>query len=186
MRVGYLLSLLTGIMFVCMGASQLAGRGADLKGIQFAEALSSAYTNIMGRWMFHVFMLTAFFAMFSTSYTVIDGFSRSFSEALAALFPAGAGGPRRVWTYRGFVLASAALAAVTLAWVGNPVALVTAVALVSLAVAPVLYALNLLCVQRQIDEPRLKPSRYVVWLGWAGVVVMGIAVAATVYVKLLA
>ncbi|MBW1873663.1 MAG: Nramp family divalent metal transporter, partial [Deltaproteobacteria bacterium] len=73
MRIGYGLSLLTGIMFVTMGATHLAGMGSELKGIQFAQALSSAYTVFMGRWMFHVFMLTAFFAMFSTSYTVIDG-----------------------------------------------------------------------------------------------------------------
>lgn len=186
MRIGYGLSLATGVMFITMGAVHLVGQGAALKGIGFIEALSSAYTNVLGRWMFHVFMLTAFFAMFSTSYTVIDGFSRSFSEVLAALFPARAGGSRRVWTYRGFVLGSAGLAAVTLTLVGNPVTLVTAVALISLAVAPVLYALNLLCVQRLIAEPRLRPARAVSWLGWLGVGVMGLAVGVTVYVKLIA
>lgn len=185
MRTGYGLSLATGVMFVIMGAVHLAGRGAELEGVGFVEALSSAYTNVLGRWMFHVFMVTAFCAMFSTSYTVIDGFSRSFAEVLAALFPARAGGRRRRQTYRGFVLVSSALAAVTLAWIGNPVTVVTAVALLSLAVAPVLYALNLICIQRHIEEPRLQPARTTTLLGWLGVATMVLAVAATVYVKLL-
>jgi len=185
MRTGYGLSLATGMMFVIMGAVHLAGRGAELEGVGFVEALSTAYTNVLGRWMFHVFMVTAFCAMFSTSYTVIDGFSRSFAEVLAALFPARAGGRRRRTTYRAFVLVSSALAAVTLAWIGNPVVVVTAVALLSLAVAPVLYALNLICIQRHIEEPRFQPARTTTLLGWLGVATMVLAVAATVYVKLL-
>jgi hypothetical protein len=185
MRTGYGLSLATGVMFVIMGAVHLAGRGAELEGVGFVEALSSAYTNVLGRWMFHVFMVTAFCAMFSTSYTVIDGFSRSFAEVLASLFPARAGGGRRRQTYRGFVLVSSLLAGVTLAWIGNPVTVVTAVALLSLAVAPVLYALNLICIQRHIEEPRLQPARITTLLGWLGVATMVLAVAATVYVKLL-
>jgi Mn2+/Fe2+ NRAMP family transporter len=185
MRVGYGLSLGTGVMFLCLGAVHLVGRGAELQGVQFVQTLSDAYTVILGRWMFHVFMLTAFFAMFSTSYTVIDGFSRSFSEALAALWPrlAEAGSRRR--SYGGFVLFSAALACLSIAVIGNPVTLVTIVALVSLAAAPVLYGLNLRCVGRDIDDPALRPSRWVVALGWAGILVMVVALVLTVQVKLL-
>jgi Mn2+/Fe2+ NRAMP family transporter len=72
MRIGYGLSLCTGVMFVIMGAVHLADRGQDLQGVQYAEALSTAYTNILGRWMVHVFMLTALLAMFSTSLSHID------------------------------------------------------------------------------------------------------------------
>ncbi|MBW1809281.1 MAG: Nramp family divalent metal transporter [Deltaproteobacteria bacterium] len=185
MRIGYGLSLLTGIMFVTMGATHLAGMGSELKGIQFAQALSSAYTVFMGRWMFHVFMLTAFFAMFSTSYTVIDGFSRSFSEALAALKPGLANEKTKRNTYRGFVIVSAVSAIVTLVLVGNPVTLVTAVALISLAVAPILYALNLYCVQKHIKDPELKPARATVVIGWLGTAFMLLALVVTIYVKLI-
>jgi Mn2+/Fe2+ NRAMP family transporter len=185
MRTGYGLSMLTGLMFVTLGAVHLPGRGAELSGIQFAKAISTAYTVILGRWMFHVFMLTAFFAMFSTSYAVIDGFSRSFSEALACLRPACAqAGPRRL-TYAGFVLASATCAAATLLFVGNPVTLVTAAALLSLAVAPVLYALNLYCVSRHITQPALRPAKATLFMGWLGTLCMVVALLVTVYVKLL-
>jgi hypothetical protein len=135
--------------------------------------------------MFHVFMLTAFFAMFSTSYTVIDGFSRSFSEALARLYPGLGGELARKTTYQGFVLASSVFAAVCLLYVGNPVLLVTIVALVSLAVAPVLYGLNLYCTSRHIADPAMKPSRWTMALGCAGCLLMLAAFAVTVYVKLI-
>jgi len=185
MRVGYGLSLLTGLMFITMGAVHLAGRGAELKGIQFAEAISSAYTSILGAWMYHVFMLTAFFAMFSTTYTVIDGFSRSFSEALAALREEWSRESVRKWTYGGFVIFSALCGAVCVVWVGNPVTLVTTVALISLAVAPILYALNLVCVNRDITDPGLRPARATVVIGWLGTAFMVLALAVTFYVKVI-
>ncbi len=184
MRVGYVISLMTGIAFVCIGAVHLVGRGADLNGIQFAEAISAAYTALWGRWMYHVFMLTAFFAMFSTSYTVIDGFSRSFSEAISVLFPAYAEEKKKRRAYSAFVIVSSILAALTLTLVGNPVTLVVGVSLVSLAIAPVLYALNLYCVTRHITDPRLRPSKLVVIQGWVGCAVMLLAFAVAVYTKL--
>jgi Mn2+/Fe2+ NRAMP family transporter len=184
MRTGYGLSMVTGVMFMSLGAIHLAGLGAELSGVGFAQAISSAYTNILGRWMYHVFMLTAFFALFSTSYTVIDGFSRSFSEAISCIREKRAESGARKYTYFGFVFASSICAAVTICCVGNPVAIVTAVAILSLAIAPVLYALNLRCVSRDIADPRLRPSIVTICTGWAGVLFMVAALAITVWIKL--
>jgi Mn2+/Fe2+ NRAMP family transporter len=184
MRIGYILSLCTGIMFVIMGAVHLAGRGTELKGVQFAEMLSIAYTSMLGPWMYHVFMLTAFFAMFSTSYTVIDGFSRSFSECCALLSTRMSDAARRRKTYLGFVLASGTLACAVFAAVGNPVLVVTGAALVSLAVAPLLYTLNLLCVRRDVQAARFRPATLTVWIAWTGIGVMLVALCMSVYVTL--
>ncbi len=185
MRVGYVLSFATGVMFVCMGAVHLRGMGAQLKGVEFAQAISLAYTSILGAWMYHVFMLSAFFAMFSTSYVVIDGFSRSFSEAIALLIPALAGERARRRTYRFFVLFSASCAALTLVLVGNPVTLVTVVALVSLAIAPLIYGLNIFCVARHVRARELRPHVVLYYLGVAGTLLMVAALAVTFYVKVL-
>ncbi len=185
MRIGYGLSLATGVMFVTMGAVYLVGQGNALKGIGFIDALSATYTKTMGLWMAHVFMLTAFFAMFSTSYTVIDGFSRSFSEALGHLFERFSFQSAKNKTYLGFILFSASLACITLVLVGNPVTLVTYVALVSLAAAPVLYVLNLLCVTMHIQQPKLRPGRLTLVVGWFGVGTMLLAVGVTIFVKFL-
>jgi Mn2+/Fe2+ NRAMP family transporter len=181
MRVGYGLSLLTGIMFLSLGAAHLTGRGAELSGVQFAEAISTAYTAILGRWMYHVFMLTAFFAMFSTSYVVIDGFSRSFSETLAVLRPSLSATRTKRKTLLGFMTFSAVFAMVMIVWVGNPVTLVVAASLVSLAVAPVLYGLSLHCVQHHIEDPRMKPHQLTVVVGWAGVAFVTVALGVAIY-----
>ena len=82
-------------------------------------------------------------------------------------------------------MVSALCAAVTLLFVGNPVTLVTAAALLSLAAAPVLYVLNLYCVSRHIADPALRPARLTIALGWLGTTFMLVALAVTVYVKLL-
>jgi Mn2+/Fe2+ NRAMP family transporter len=183
MRVGYGLSLLTGIMFLCLGAAHLTGRGGELSGVQFAEAISTAYTAILGRWMYHVFMLTAFFAMFSTSYVVIDGFSRSFSEALAVINPRLSSPPSKRRTLLGFMFLAAVFAALMIVWIGNPVTLVVAASLVSLAAAPVLYGLSLYCVRSHITDPTMKPHPITVIVGWAGVAFVAGALAVTIYSK---
>ncbi len=184
MRIGYALSLCTGVMFVIMGAVYLTGRGAELKDVQFVEALSTAYTNSMGRWMYHVFMLTAFFAMFSTSYTVVDGFSRSFAEGWGTLIPAASAPMIRRRLYAGFVIGSSLLACTLIVTVGNPVALVTAAALVSLAAAPLLYGFNLYCVLRHIDEPRWRASWPSIAIAVIGIALALVALATMAYVKL--
>lgn len=130
-------------------------------------------------------MMTAFFAMFSTSYTVIDGFSRSFSEALAILRSNLADESSRKKTYRGFVIVSAALASVTILWIGNPVTLVVAVSLISLTLAPLLYGLNIYCVRRDITDDELRPGRFTIILGWLGILLMIVALGVTFYVKFL-
>jgi len=66
------------------------------------------------------------------------------------------------------VLATAAFAYVVVVTVGNPVKLVTVVALLSLCVAPLYYALNYYCVTRFIEEDEFKvrmPARIVAVLG---------------------
>jgi Mn2+/Fe2+ NRAMP family transporter len=184
MRTGYALSLATGLMFVTMGAVHLADRGASLDGVGLIAALSTAYTNILGAWMYHVFMLTAFFAMFSTSYTVIDGFSRSFSECCAVLSGRLSGVRPRFRTYAGFAIISSVTACAILIYVGNPVTLVVVASLISLTAAPLLYSFNLYCVLRHIREPAFRPSTTCVMLGLAGVAFMVLALGTTAYVTL--
>jgi Mn2+/Fe2+ NRAMP family transporter len=186
MRIGYGLSLCTGVMFVIMGAVHLAGRGADLQGVQFAEAISYAYTAILGRWMYHVFMVTAFFAMFSTSYTVIDGFSRSFSECIGLLVSRWSTPRAKKASYLGFVFASSTLACTILLKIGNQVDLVMAATLISLVAATLVYALNLYCVLRHIEEPRFRPPRLNVAIALVGIPMMFVALGMTVYVTFFA
>ena len=182
MRVGYGLSVVVALVFVLLGAIYLTDRAAAMQGAQFPEVLAGVYGAALGAWMYHLFFVAAFFAMFSTSYTVIDGFSRSFSEVLSLLFEKLA--PRKRRLYWGFALVSSVMAVALLCTVGNPVTLVMVVAIVSLSFAPVLYGLNTWCVVTQIHDRALRPSRPVVVLAIVGTLFMAGAAILYAWVKL--
>ncbi len=88
LKVGYILSAVLALIFVSLGANLLGPRGLTPSGIDVALTLSRIYTEVLGDWMFPVFMLAAFAAMFSTAYSVMDGFPRTFSTLLRTLYPA--------------------------------------------------------------------------------------------------
>jgi len=182
MRVGYGLSIGIAIIFILLGALYLGGRDEQLMGAQFSRALAEIYASALGRWMYHLFFVSAFFAMFSTSYTVIDGFSRAFSETMVLLRPKRADKRRKL--YWGFVDVSALVAGVTIVAVGNPVTLVLTVAIISLCFAPVLYGLNTYCVARHITDPAMRPRRPVLVLAVLGTLFMACAAGLYIWVKL--
>ncbi|MBL7186093.1 MAG: Nramp family divalent metal transporter [Phycisphaerae bacterium] len=169
MRIGYALSFVVASVFLILAALFLHGTNRKIADVGFAESLAAIYTEQIGPWMYVVFMVAAFSAMYSTTYTVMDGFSRSFAETVATLRP----GLRARWwarLYWAFVLATAAFAYIVAVTVGNPVTLVTVVALLSLCAAPLYYALNYYCVTRFIKEDKFRvrmPARVVAVLGIA-------------------
>jgi hypothetical protein len=65
----------------------------------------------------------------------------------------------------------------------NPVLMVQLIGVVSLSVAPVLYALNYYCVTRLIEDEPMKPSRGLRVWAQAGLVFMTLAVIFALYVR---
>jgi len=164
MRIGYALSFVLSIMFVALGAEVLRPAGEIPTGAGVAITIARLYTDVLGSWVYPLFLAAAFFGMFSTAYGVLDGFPRAFRETMRRLGGGTAsdltgesrGGRRLYW---GFLLASLALAFVETLIIPDPVVLVTIAALASFLIAPVLYALNYACVTRLIEDPTLRPGR---------------------------
>jgi len=176
MRVGYILSFVIGSVFLLLGAVYLHGTTDKISGAGFAQSLAKIYTNNIGHWMYFVFMVAAFTAMYSTVYAVMDGFSRSFAETVSTIFPK----TRAKWRmklYWIFVLFTAAFALLILVALKgeNPVALVLDVALLSLCVAPLYYGLNYYCVTRLIKDEKFRPKTAARLLALAGIVGMLLA-----------
>jgi Mn2+/Fe2+ NRAMP family transporter len=182
MRIGYGLSIVVALVFILLGATYLTDQANQMRGAQFPEALAGVYGSALGRWMYHLFFVAAFFAMFSTSYTVIDGFSRSFSEVLTLISVRSEQHKRRL--YLGFAFVSGAIATILVCTVGNPVTLVMVVAVISLCFAPVLYGLNTWCVVTQIRDEALRPSKILVGLAIVGTCIMAGAALFYAVVKL--
>ncbi len=159
LRIGYALSFLLGILFVVLGAQVLRPIGAVPQGAGVAITIARLYTDVLGGWAYPFFLLAAFFGMFSSTYGVLDGFPRAFSETVRRIRSTAVTAPSgRDRLYWGFMLTSLALAVAENVWVRNPVTLVTIAAVASFLLAPILYALNYYCVTRLIPQPSLRPS----------------------------
>lgn len=77
-NVGYIGTALLALVFVGLGALTFYGSGEDLKtsGIGFTHQFVAMYANTIGDWSKYLVILIAFFCMFGTNLTVIDGYSR--------------------------------------------------------------------------------------------------------------
>lgn len=187
--MGYGLSFVLSVLFVALGAEVLRPAGLVPQGPEVAITMARLYTESLGSWVYPLFMVAAFFGMFSTAYGVMDGFPRAFAQTVVRLW-GGSGGARRAAdpddeirraatagrrttpVYWAFLFGSLALALVETVWIPDPVALVTMAAVVSFLLAPVLYGLNHYCVTRLIEDPGLRPGpgmRLWSWLGILGV-----------------
>lgn len=172
--LGYGLSLVLSVLFLSLGAEVLRPAGLVPEGADVAITMARLYTGALGSWVLPLFLLAAFFGMFSTAYGVLDGFPRAFSETVTRLGgggrPAGPDATSRVyWT---FLFGSLALALAETVWLRDPVVLVTVAAVVSFLLAPILFLLNHYCVTRLIADPELRPGplmRAWSWIGLAGV-----------------
>ncbi len=184
MRIGYGLTVVLGIIFLMLGAQVLHPQGLMPRGADVAVTLSRVFTHILGSWMFPVFLTAAFFAMFSTSYTVMDGFSRAFAETIRVLRGAnGNAGERSGRAYWGFLLFIYLLAMAFLAWLPRPVVLVTGAAALSLVLSPIYCWFNYHCVTRQIDDVALRPRRTARAFAIAGIVFNALAAGLYLYVE---
>ena len=173
MRLGYILSFVVASVFLMLAAVYLHGTPDKIDGVEFANSLAKIYTNNIGFWMYFVFMVAAFTAMYSTVYAVMDGFSRSFAETASTLFPK----IRTKWRmklYWIFILFTSAFAIlILLAFSGNnPVTLVLDVAFLGLCVSPLYYGLNYYCVTRLIKEEGFRPKVLARLVALAGIIVV--------------
>ncbi len=175
MRMSYLFTTVLALLFLGLGAALLHPRGLVLESADVAPTVARLYTESLGAWMYPVFLLAAFCAMFSTVLACMDGFPRAFAETMRVL---GFRGSERAH-YWGFLLAIYAGSIALLIWWPDPVPLITAVAIISFLFAPIYAALNAYCATRLITEPGLRPGRLSSYLAVVGVAVM--AFTAVVY-----
>src|SRR5690606_18238103 len=74
---GYLLSAIMAVVFICLGALVLHGSGVELQNASgaFVTQLIGIFEQVLGGWAGPVIAAAAFATMFSTTLTVIDGYS---------------------------------------------------------------------------------------------------------------
>ncbi|TWO83655.1 hypothetical protein AYI75_14150 [Shewanella algae] len=77
--IGYWLTALLALVFLSLGAGVMHGSGASFadSGAQFAGQLISLYASVLGEWSRMLIALVALLCIFSTTVTVLDGYSRT-------------------------------------------------------------------------------------------------------------
>ena len=82
-NLGYLITVITAIFFVTLGAITMYGTGEGMLkggGVSFAQNLISLYTESIGEWSWWIIVPASFAAMFSTTLTCLDAYPRSISS----------------------------------------------------------------------------------------------------------
>ena len=82
-NVGYIVTALLAIVFLALGSLVLHGQSTSLatSGIAFSHQLVGMYAQTIGEWSRMLIAAIAFFCIFGSTITVIDGYARALAEA---------------------------------------------------------------------------------------------------------
>lgn len=82
-NIGYIGTALLALVFVALGALVLHGSGVELSrsGVGFTHQLVGIYASTIGEWSRPLIAIVAFFCIFGSTITVIDGYSRVLAES---------------------------------------------------------------------------------------------------------
>ncbi len=82
-NVGYIGTAVLAIIFVALGALVIHGSGTELSasGVGFSHQLVGMYASTIGEWSRYLIAVIAFFCIFGSTITVIDGYSRAIAES---------------------------------------------------------------------------------------------------------
>ncbi|GAD88853.1 MULTISPECIES: NRAMP family divalent metal transporter [Vibrio] len=82
-NVGYIGTAILALVFVSLGALLLHGSGVELQasGVGFSHQLIGLYASTIGEWSRYLVAVIAFFCIFGSTITVIDGYSRVITES---------------------------------------------------------------------------------------------------------
>ncbi len=170
-HVGYFVTAILAVSFISFGALVMHGTGVEFSssGTVFAGQLVDMYTSTLGQWSRWMIALVAFITMFSTTITVMDGYTRTLGAGLALLFK-GDESRRRVIGFGAMaLLVLLALGIITL-FMHRMKMLIDLVTVLAFLTAPVVALLNFKVVRSEAVAQDMRPGRAMVILSWAGIV----------------
>jgi Mn2+/Fe2+ NRAMP family transporter len=86
MNISYIVSMVSGMIFLIVGAAVLNPLGLVPKGSEMGATIARIYTDTFGAWIFPVIIAGGVAALFSTVFTYFDGQARITEECSARLF----------------------------------------------------------------------------------------------------
>lgn len=169
-HVGYWGTAVLALFFVLLGRNMLYGSGIELapQAGKFAAQLIGIYTDALGDWSYPIIAIAALTTMFSTTLTVLDGFSRVLVPLTSNSEEAT--NKRKGLNYQHWLLITIAGAAVILLFfLKNMRSLVDIATTVSFLTAPVFAFLNYRVIMSKDVKEEFRFSRFKQIISWIGI-----------------
>lgn len=170
---GYWISAVLAVFFLTMGALMVYGTGeiAPNKPADFSAFVIGIFTKTVGNWMNLILSAAAFSIMFSTFITVLDGYSRSISNAMS-LISTRILSPNKMYRNT-LTLVSIGSLLLIISFLGDPKALrniVNTATIISFLVAPVIAYLNFKIVTSDDIPKEAQPGKFLRVLSYLGLI----------------
>ena len=163
------------IPFYMLGAGILHRIDQQPDGLETITVLSNMYTQTLGEWAFWLFMVGAFFVLYSTSISGLGGGSRSFADSLTVLGLTERNDYRtRVRVLRIYAAIVPLLSAAAYYKFQNPVWMLTVSHLIGAIKYPIIAFGTIYLRYRHLDQ-RVAPTRLVDFLLWlCSIIILGV------------
>ncbi|MDA2809660.1 Nramp family divalent metal transporter [Nocardiopsis sp. RSe5-2] len=187
MNISYVISALTGMAFLIVGAVVLNPLGVVPESQEMGSTIASIYTDTFGAWIFPVIIAGGVAALWSTVFTYFDGQARVFEECVVRIRRAWDSPRIRKLLYRGFQVMWVITGTAIIFGLPEPILVVQIASVLALFFAPVLYWLNIRALKDFTGEEREHlPSRFLLAWAWIGMIGLGVVSLFFLYTEYLA
>jgi Mn2+/Fe2+ NRAMP family transporter len=170
-NLGYAATVVLALAFVSFGALVMYGTGTEFspRAVRFSAQLVEMFTSTLGQWSRWVITMVAFITMFSTTLTVLDGYSRTLSVGLPLVSGRASGRSRPSYLF--FLLLLMVLSVLIIAFfMTNMKTLIDVVTVLAFLTAPLVAMLNFRVVRGENMPEEHRPGPIMTGLSWAGIV----------------
>ena len=189
MNISYVISMLSGMIFLIVGAAVLNPMGLVPKGSEMGITIARIYTDTFGQWIFPVIIAGAVAALFSTVFTYFDGQARITQECGIRLWPSTNTPKGRMMLYRGMQVIWLISGIAIVFGLPEPIFVVQLASVMALVFSPVLFWLTIRSVKINFTsefERSLLPSKAMFAWAWAGTFSLLAITAYVLYMQFLA
>ncbi|WP_162047181.1 Nramp family divalent metal transporter [Vibrio taketomensis] len=169
-NVGYIGTALLAVVFLALGALVLHGSGVELSksGAGFSHQLIGLYATTIGEWSRYLIAVIAFFCIFGSTITVIDGYARVIAESQRLLRQQAELNPKI--TQNWMIAISALALGIIVFWAGALIPMLDFAMIMAFITTPFFALLNYILVSRTQLPAELALSRSQNWLSISGLI----------------
>ena len=174
-KIGYLLTTITALMFVIVGAYVIYGTGERLEGnsTEFSIALLDVFTQKLGKWIYPVMAVAAFGTIYGTLVSVMDGLTRGFISGIQEIRKKPGMLNQEKNLYPTVLFASALGGFLMLTFFrGGMIRILDVVTILVFLTAPIIGFLNLRVIQSEEIPESFRPGALLIYLAYIGNVAM--------------